>query len=173
MDQTTRNRIRTAGEAALTVKKLGTPEDIHLVYDIYAETQTKAGQKPCKEKYFHELHDKLGEYSVIFGAYEGETLVGMLWLGLSETVAVELYSGVNSRGEELAAHFGLRWEAIRRVKQWGIPTYDIGGVNPQDETDVKQGFGHVFTDYGTFVLPLSPLYSVWARASRNRKTYAS
>lgn len=172
MTQATREQIRRAGEASLTIKKLSAPEDISLAYKLYRENEAQQARKPLKEKYFHELYDKLGEYGALFGAYADNELVSMIWLGLSEAEAVELYEGTSARGQAIAADYGLRLEVIRRVKQWGIPLYDIGGTNPQHEEDPKQGFGHALTDYGTFVLPLSPLYSLWARASRNRTNYA-
>lgn len=172
MDQLTRDRIRTAGQANLQVKKIGNPDDIAACYDLYREVCSRRGEKPYREKYFSELHDKLGEFSAIFGIYEDGVLLSFVWLALSETVAVELYGGISKRGYELAADYGLRWDVIRRVKQWGIQSFDIGGVDAQNEADAKRGFGSQLTDRGTFVLPLSPFYSIWSKASRNRTRYA-
>lgn len=172
IDKLSREHIRTAGQANLTVKKLGNPEDITACYGLYKDSCSHRGEKPYKEKYFHDLQDKLGEFSVLFGAYENETLVSFLWLMTSETVAVELYDGISARGLELSAQYGLRWEAIRRIKQWGVAGYDLGGVNPQDDKDQKRGFGGQITERGTFVLPMSAFYSLWNRAGRNRGRYA-
>ncbi len=172
MDQNTRDHIRTASAAELTIKKLGNPEDIDACYQLYRESLNRRGDKPHKQKYFHDLNDKLGEFSVVFGAYEGETLLGFLWLATSETVAIELYSGNTARGLEVSADYGLRWEAVRRIKQWGVKTYDIGGIDPKNENDMRRGFGSEFTDRGTFVLPTSPFYSLWQRAVRSRSNYA-
>ena len=169
MSKETRENLRIAGQSSLTVKRIVTPEGITECYQLYAAAQTGAG-KPYKEKYFQDLHDKLGEFSVLLGAYEDEALVSFIWLAVSETSAFELYSNTSVRGKELAAIYGLRWEAIRRVKQWGVPTYDVGGV--ASETDEKYGFGSQLSTSGTFVLPLSPFYNLWNKASRNRSTYA-
>lgn len=169
ISQEAREHLRTAGTAALTVKKIGSPEDIRACYDLYRESTEAKGGKPYKEKYFQELSDKLGDFSALFGAFEGDTLVSFIWLAVSEFTAVELYRGTSARGIELDAEYGLRWEIIRRIKQWGIPTYDIGGV--LGETDTRHGFGTEFTDFGTFVLPLSPFYRLWAKASRSRERY--
>lgn len=169
MSPETREHLRTAGTAALTVKKMGNPEDIAACYELYRAAATTQSRKPYKEKYFHELNDKLGEFSVLFGAFEGDTLVSFIWLALSESTAVELYRGNTDRGAELDAEYGLRWEAIRRVKQWGVPSYDVGGF--KDDTDTRYGFGSEFTNLGTFVLPLSPFYRLWAKASLSRERY--
>lgn len=169
MDKETREHLRVAGTAALSVKKLGNPEDISACYELYKADTEASGGKPQKEKYFHDLNDKLGDFSVLFGAFENDVLVSYIWLGVSEYTAVELYRGTSARGRELDAEYGLRWEIIRRTKQWGIPTYDVGGI--EGDTDSRHGFGTNFTDFGTFVLPLSPFYRLWAKASRSRKSY--
>lgn len=168
MSPETREHLRTAGQSSLTVKRVGTPEGISECYQLYLASH-KGTEKPYKEKYFQDIHDKLGEFSVVLGAYENEELVSFLWLAISETMAFELYSGTSSRGHELAAPYGLRWESIRRVKQWGVPVYNLGNIG--DESDEKRGFGNETTRCGTFVLPLSPFYSLWARASRSRSRY--
>lgn len=173
MDQKTRDRIRVAGQEGLHVKKLANPVDVSACYQLYKESCGRRGEKPYKEKYFHDLQDKLGEFSVIFGIYEQDTLLSFLWLAVSETVAVEIYSGISSRrGFETAADFGLRWEAIRRIKQWGVSLYDVGGTDPSNEADMKRGFGNQYIDRGTFVLPMSPMYNIWKKASRDRSHFA-
>lgn len=169
MSQETREHLRAAGSSALTVKKIGNPEDISICYELYKDSLGSEAGKAYKEKYFEEVADKLGEFSVLFGAFEDDMLVSFIWLAISESNAVELYRGSSARGEELNAEYGLRWEAIRRVKQWGVPVYDVGGFT--HDSDPRQGFGTDITEFGTFVLPLSPFYSVWARASRNRTRY--
>lgn len=169
MSPENREHLRTAGTAALTVKKMGNPEDIAACYELYRETAAVKSHKPYKEKYFHDLSDKLGEFSVLFGAFEDDTLVSFIWLAVSESTAVELYRGSSARGIQLDAEYGLRWEAIRRVKQWGVPSYDVGGF--KEDTDPRHGFGSELTNFGTFVLPLSSLYRVWTRAIRSRERY--
>ena len=169
MNKDTREHLRVAGTAALTVKKLGNPDDISACYALYKTGVEATGGKPHKEKYFQELNDKLGEFSALFGAYEDEQLVSCIWLGVSEFTAVELYRGTSVRGFELDAEYGLRWEIIRRTKQWGIAAYDVGGV--EGDLDTRFGFGNEFTTFGTFVLPLSPFYRLWAKASRSRTSY--
>jgi lipid II:glycine glycyltransferase (peptidoglycan interpeptide bridge formation enzyme) len=168
MSPETREHLRTAGQSLLSVKRVGTPEGITDCYQLYLASH-QGSEKPYKEKYFQDLHDKLGEYSVVLGAYEDETLVSFIWLAVSETMAFELYTGTSARGHELAASYGLRWEVIRRVKQWGVPVYDVGGI--RGESDEKRGFGTETSQCATYVLPLSPFYSIWARASRNRSRY--
>lgn len=168
MTPETREHLRTAGQSSLAVKRVGTPEGIAECYQLYLASYT-GSDKPHKEKYFQDIHDKLGEFSVVLGAYENDVLVSFLWLAVSETKAYELYSGTSERGRELAAPYGLRWESIRRVKQWGVPSYDLGALT--SEFEEKRGFGNETKSCGTFILPLSPFYSIWAKASRNRSRY--
>ena len=171
MTADTRERIRTADAARLAIKKLGNPEDISSCYQIYKDSVSKQTGKPYREKYFHDLHDKMGEFSIIFGAYDGEILVSFIWIIISESVAVELYMGTSVNGKNLASNYGLRWEAIRRIKQWGVPKYDIGGIDESGEEE-KSEFGGTITHRGTYVLPLSPFFSLWEKATRSRKRYA-
>ena len=170
MSPETRERLREAGSAVLTVKKIGNPEGIAACYRLYKNTSSPQRNTIRNEKYFHELHDKLGEFSALFGAFEGDSLVSFIWLAISESTAVELYRGNTPQGTQLCAEYGLRWEAVRRVKQWGIPTYDVGGF--YDDTDSRYGFGSEYTTFGTFSLPLSPFYTIWTRTSLGRNRYS-
>lgn len=169
MSATVREHIRTAIGTGLTCKKLGNPDDIAACYRLYTQSPRATPGKPLKEKYFHDLSDKLGEFSALFGAYDGEELVSFLWLTLSEMSAVEIYRGATTRGRDIQADAWLRWEVIRRIKQWGVGHYDVGGV--ANEADTLAGYGAHLNRFGTFELPLSPLYGVWARAGRRGRSH--
>lgn len=172
MDQATREKIRHAATYDITVKKLTSPEDVEACVELYRSHTSERGEKVYKETYYRALEEKMGDFSALFGAYENDTLVAFSWLMLSESVALELYDGESKRGKEIEAAAALRWDVIRRVKHWGIPTYDIGGLGQNAEGSSKAGFGALTTKFvGTFVLPLSPLYGLWARTRRAGKHF--
>lgn len=164
-----RDAIREAGKHKLTIKRIGNPDDITDCLEIYKQTAERHAFHIRKDQYYYDLQNKLGENSAIFGCYDGDQLVAFLWLALSESVALELYSGASERGIELQTEQLLRWETIRRMKQWGIDSYDLGGIT-DNENDLSRGFGTNTFDYaGTFDVPMSPLYSLWKRVVRMRK----
>lgn len=159
-----RDQIRDAAQVGVTVRKIGNPEDITACLALLKAASRRHGFRLHKDAYYHDLHDKMGEYSVVFGAFEHDELVGFLWQVTSETVAFSLNGAVSLRGEELHADRLLQWEAVRRFRQWGVATYDIHERTVGDadhDTDFKTArYDHA----GTFDLPLSPLYSLWSRS---------
>lgn len=164
MSKKTRQYIRKSAGDGLVVKKIGNPDDITACLEIYKETADRAKFNLHKEQYYYDLHNKLGENSVIFGCYEGSQLVSFLWLAISESVAFELYGGVNARGQELRANYTLKWEAIRRTKQWGIERYDLNGLINDGISNFKRGFAsHENELAGTYELPMSWLYPLWSK----------
>ena len=169
MSSEVRDAIREAGNQQLTIKRIGNPDDITDCLDIYKQTAERQAFHLRKDQYYYDLQNKLGENSALFGCYENDQLVAFLWLALSESVAFELYGGASERGMELQAAQLLRWETIRRMKQWGIDTYDLGGVTDH-ENDTARGFSaDTFDHTGTFDIAMSPLYSLWRRVVRMRK----
>lgn len=169
MSQEVRDAIREAGNQELTIKRIGNPDDITDCLDIYKQTAERQAFHLRKDQYYYDLQNKLGENSALFGCYENNQLVSFLWLALSESVAFELYSGASEHGVELKAEQLLRWETIRRMKQWGIDTYDLGSVTDH-ENDSARGFSaDTFDHAGTFDIAMSPLYSLWRRVVRMRK----
>lgn len=155
MSKKTRQYIRKSTSDGVTVKRIGNPEDIDACLKIYKETARRAKFSLHKDSYYRSINDKLGDHSVIFGAYANGELVSFLWLALSESVAFELYGGVTESGQELRANYALKWEAIRRCKQWGVETFAT------TFEDGEENFGGQVVNNGSFVLPLSPLYSLW------------
>lgn len=164
MNQSARDRLREATSHSLTLRRIGNPDDITECLEIYKEVAARNRFNLHKDQYYYDLQNKLGENSCIFGCYEEGVLVGYIWLALSESVAFELFSASNARGEDLKAIDALRWEAIRRTKQWGIEHYDTNAAD-----DTFESFStNTFTHAGTFDLPLSSTYKLWRWALRMR-----
>lgn len=175
MSQETRAHIRQAAGNNLTIKKLGNPDDVTACLDIYKQTAEREGFKLHKDQYYYDLHDKMGDHSVIFGCFDDqESLIAFVWLVVTEAVAFELYDGASQRGQELAADYAVKWEAIRRIKQWGVGRYDLNGLLGDQYDAFKKGFApHTDRQAGTFDLALSPLYGLWYRSLRIRSSFKS
>ena len=80
---------------------------------------------------------ELNSNSLIFGAYINNELVGFLWLAISESVAYQMYSGINEVGAKNRVNYALRWHDITKAKEWGLKDYDFGFYISDVDTDQK------------------------------------
>src|SRR5690606_1611683 len=91
-------------------------------------------------------------------------VVAFVWLAMTREVAFELYGGMNEEGKKLRANYTLKWEAIRRSKEWGVSVYDMNGLLNDGVSEFKRGFaGHETLLAGSYEKQLSPLYPLWAK----------
>ena len=163
MAKKTRQYIRKSG-ADVTIKQVKRREEIEACLEVYRQTAARAGFNLHADQYYFDVFAQMQDYSPIFAAYEGDTIVSFLWLAISETSAYELYGGMTDRGQELRANYALKWHAIRKVKEWGLERYDFGGLVAGGVSNFKQGWSKEVTTFaGSFDRPLSPLYSVWSK----------
>lgn len=165
MTKKTRQYIRKSEREGLKVKRVKARGDVAKCLEIYHQTASRAKFPLHSDEYYYDVHELLGESSVIFAAYEGNTPVAFVWLVVSATTAFELYGGMNDRGQELRANYMLKWHAIRTCREWGIDRYDMNGLLNDGVSTFKQGFAsHEDMLAGTYDYPLSPLYTVWSKA---------
>lgn len=164
MTKKTRQYIRKSEGSGVEVRMAKTPEDIAACLVIYKQTAQRAGFDLHGDHYYEDIFRLLGDHSQVFMAvYEGR-VVAFLWLAVSEATAFELYGGMNDEGQQLRANYTLKWEAIRRTKEWGVARYDMNGLLNDGVSKFKQGFAsHETMLAGTYEKPLSPLYVVWAK----------
>jgi peptidoglycan pentaglycine glycine transferase (the first glycine) len=104
----------------------------------------------------------MADFSQLFASYVDGEPVAFLWLAISADSALELYGGMNDKGQELRVNYALKWHAIRKCKEWGLTRYDFGGLLEGGVTTFKMGWAVGETDLaGTFDKPLSVNYSTW------------
>ncbi len=164
MSKKTRQYIRKSAKEALKIKRIKLPEDIAKCLTIYKQTAKRARFALHDDLYYQDLHEKLGDSSVIFAAFHDEKPVAFLWLAISKKTAFELYGGMNEEGQDLRANYMLKWHAITKSKQWGIDRYDMNGLLNDGVMTFKQGFAdHEDMLVGTYDYPLSGLYNVWTK----------
>lgn len=162
MTKKTRQYIRKSEREGLRVRQVRSHADIAACLAIYHETASRAKFSLHSDQYYYDAHDNLGDSSVIFAAYDGETPVAFVWLALSAETAFELYGGVSEHGQELRANFMLKWHAIRTCRDWGVSRYDMNGLLNDGISTFKRGFAsHENTLVGTYDYALSPLYGIW------------
>ena len=162
MTKKTRQYIRKSGRAGLDIKPVKTHQDIAACLEIYRQTAKRAKFALHDDQYYYDIHDKLGESSQIFAAYEDNRPISFLWLATSRETSFELYGGMNDRGQALRANYALKWHAIVECKRQGIKRYDMNGLLNDGVSNFKRGFAsHENKLAGTYDYPMSQLYPVW------------
>lgn len=165
MTKKTRQYIRKSSGEGVEIRKVKGREELDACLNIYKQTAKRAGFGIHDDQYYYDIFDNLGEFSPVFAAfYEGRP-VAFLWLAISQSVAFELYGGMNDDGQRLRANYALKWHTIQTMKKWGIERYDFNGLLNDGVSTFKQGFAdHEDMLVGTYDKPLSPLYPVWTKA---------
>lgn len=164
MAKKTRQYIRKSAAEGITIKQVKTKEDIDKCLHIYKQTAERAKFNLHSEQYYLDVFHLMNDYSPIFAAYLDGEPIAFLWLAISADFAYELYGGMNDDGQRLRANYALKWHAIRKVKEWGISSYDFGGLVVGGVSVFKQGWTDQETTFaGTFDLPLSPAYTLWSK----------
>lgn len=164
MAKKTRQYIRKSAAEGITIKPVRTKEELEKCLHVYKQTAKRAGFNLHSDQYYLDVFNQLGDHSPVFAAYlEGEP-IAFLWLAISADTAYELYGGMNDDGQRLRANYALKWHAIRKMKEWGISSYDFGGLVVGGVSIFKQGWTDEPTVLvGTFDKPLSPAYSLWSK----------
>jgi len=170
MKQKTRYNIRLAGRKGVTVR-VGTADDLIMLYRMYAETSLRDGFTIRDEDYYQSVWRT-------FLAQDEPTCLPLIAEVDGEPVAALMLFHFASRayymhGMSYATHrnkmptYLLQWEAIKYAKSVGCKVYDLWGA-PEvfDESDsmwgvfrFKRGLGgDVLRTIGAYDLPIRPLY---------------
>ncbi|MDJ0356166.1 peptidoglycan bridge formation glycyltransferase FemA/FemB family protein [Paenarthrobacter sp. PH39-S1] len=164
MTKKTRQYIRKSGREALSYRRVSR-EELPGCLAVYRMTAERAGFGIHADGYYLDIFDNLGEHSPVFAAFDGDEVVAFLWLATSAGTAFELYGGMNDAGQNLRANFTLKWTAITAMKERGVRRYDFNGLLNDGVSQFKFGFAdHEDILAGTWDMPLSRLYPVYARA---------
>lgn len=161
MVKKTRQYIRKSAADGIQVKRVRSIQDVETCLDIYKETAQRAGFNLHSRQYYMDVWQQMGDHSPIFAAYHDGQIVAFLWLAVSEDVAFELYGGMNDAGQKLRANYALKWQTVQKMKEWGVRSYDFGGLVAGGVSNFKQGWADPTTLVGTYDFPLSSLYGTW------------
>ncbi len=163
MAKKTRQYIRKSS-AEVSISQVRSSEELEACLELYRQTGKRAGFNLHSDQYYRDIYGQLKDHSPIFIARSGSEIVAFLWLAISADTSYELYGGVNETGQTLRANYALKWHAIRKVKEWGISSYDFGGMVAGGVSIFKQGWASVETEFvGTYDKPLSKFYVIWNR----------
>lgn len=179
MKQKTRYNIRLAQRKGVTVR-LGSREDLDLLYQMYAETSLRDGFVIREEGYYRAVWDSLmaaGLAEPLIAEVEGEAVdpaVAAVIVFRFGRTAWYQYGMSLDRHRERMPNYLLQWEAMLRAKAHGCQVYDLWGAPDEfNESDsmwgvfrFKEGLGgQVVRHIGAWDLPVNPLlYSLYAQA---------
>jgi lipid II:glycine glycyltransferase (peptidoglycan interpeptide bridge formation enzyme) len=178
MKQKTRYNIRLASRKGLTVR-LGTLDDIGLLYQMYAETSIRDGFVIRSKDYYKYIwgsfirnqhldqgisfldHDQPIAEPLIAEA-DGEPVAAVILFRFARKAWYMYGMSRKAHREKMPNHL-LQWEAMRRAKAAGCHTYDLWGApdsyNQNDPLwgvyQFKEGLGGSIIRYlGAWDLPI-------------------
>ena len=174
MKQKTRYNIRLAERKGITIR-LGTREDVSMLYRMYAETAVRDGFVIRDESYYRKTWEAFLEFpdtpasiensrvqadqdhpvaEALIAEFEDAPVAGLLQFRFGGK-AWYLYGMSRDLHREKMPNHLLQWEAIRRAKSAGCRIYDLWGA-PEvfDRSDslagvyrFKAGLGGQYTRY--------------------------
>jgi peptidoglycan pentaglycine glycine transferase (the first glycine) len=183
MKQKTRYNIRLASRKGVTVR-IGTDDDLELLFQMYAETSLRDGFIIRNEEYYKSLwgifigvnqrleqeedtdvHNKPIAEPLI-AEVGGEPVAAVIIFRFAK-MAWFMYGMSRAVHREKMPNYLLQWEAMRRAKAAGCHIYDLWGApdvyNDSDPLwgvyQFKEGFGGTFVQHiGAWDLPIKPYY---------------
>ncbi len=162
MSKKTRQYIRKSQGEGITVRKASSASDIAACLAIYKSTAKRAGFMLHEDAYYQDIFQMLGDDSPVYMAEREGRVVAFLWPVVTESVAFELYGGMNEEGQASRANYFLKWQVIQSMKAAGVKRYDVNGLLNDGVTSFKKGFIPDETMMaGTFETGLSPPYIMW------------
>lgn len=164
MSRTTRSNVRKNLKSDLKFRRVAGEEELEKILAIYHETASRAGFGIHSDAYYRDIWRFLGEDSPIVAAFDDGEPVAFVWIARSAGTAFELYGGVTAAGQKARANYGVKWAAFTEMKADGCTRYDLNGLLNDGISDFKKQFApHENLLAGTWELPLSPLYPVYAK----------
>jgi lipid II:glycine glycyltransferase (peptidoglycan interpeptide bridge formation enzyme) len=156
MKQKTRYNIRLAEKKGVSVR-VGTLDDLVMLYKMYAETSVRDGFVIRDETYYQTVWQSFMEHSASNGQPLSEPLiaevdgepVAAIFVFYFGGRAYYIYGMSREAHREKMPAYLLQWEAIKRAKKYGCKVYDLWGAPDEfNENDsmwgvfrFKEGFG--------------------------------
>jgi peptidoglycan pentaglycine glycine transferase (the first glycine) len=147
MKQKTRYNVRLAGRRGVELR-IGTVDDLPMLYRMYAETSLRDGFVIRDESYYQTVwrtfmqpstFDLQPKAEPIIAEVDGEP-VAAVWVFYFGQRAYYVYGMSRDAHREKMPTYLLQWEAMRRAKAAGCTAYDLWGA-PEvfDESDSMWG----------------------------------
>jgi lipid II:glycine glycyltransferase (peptidoglycan interpeptide bridge formation enzyme) len=149
MKQKTRYNVRLAEKKGVHVR-VGTLDDLVMLYKMYAETSARDGFVIRDETYYQTVWQSFMEYSAGAGQPLSEPLiaevdgepVAAIFVFYFGNRAYYIYGMSREVHREKMPAYLLQWEAIKRAKRYGCKVYDLWGA--PDEFNKNDSMWRVF-----------------------------
>jgi len=174
MKPKTRYNLRLASRKGITVR-IGSQEDLGLIYKMYAETSLRDGFVIRPESYYRQVWSDFmdaGMAELLIAETEDEPVAGLV-LFLFAGQAWYLYGMSREAHREKMPNYLLQWEAMRRAKLHSCTHYDLWGA--PDVFDAKDSLwgvyrfkdglgGKVIRTIGAWDYPVQPwIFTLYTR----------
>jgi lipid II:glycine glycyltransferase (peptidoglycan interpeptide bridge formation enzyme) len=139
----TRNHIRKAQRAGVTVEVRADVEAVDVFHPLFQETVQRSGFVGRDLAYHRAVIDHLGSSTPIvtlLARVEGEAVAGMVAVAAGPRL-VYLFGGSSLRHARHQPAYLMHWEAIRWGLSHGCAVYDMWGV-PNHEDPAAPGAGY-------------------------------
>lgn len=177
MSQNTRRKVRTAEKKGVTVR-VGTPDDLSTLYDLYKMTGERDQFLIRPAEYYEKAWRdfmQAGLAHVLIAEVEGVAIAHVILFHFGRTCWY-FYGASSNEERNRMPNYLLQWEAIKWAKRQGYQIYDMWGAPDKfDESDsmwgvyeFKRGFRGDVTRYiGAWdYMPSSLLYALYTRARK-------
>ncbi|MGA2505258.1 MAG: peptidoglycan bridge formation glycyltransferase FemA/FemB family protein [Anaerolineales bacterium] len=151
MKQKTRYNIRLAQKKGVTVR-VGTADDLPLMYRMYAETSVRDGFLIREEGYYQTVwrtfmgvppsNNNLQPFTEPLIAEVGSEVVAAVSMFYFAGQAIYLFGMSRAAHREKMPNYLLQWEAMRRAKSLGCRIFNLWGA--PDEFNESDGLWGVF-----------------------------
>ena len=143
MKQKTRYNIRLAEKKGVMVR-VGTQEDLAMLYEMYAETSVRDGFVIRDEGYYRTVWETFMSSEEptcepLIAEVEGELVAAIFVFYFAGRAYYVFGMSRNAHREKMPAYL-LQWEAMKRAKARGFGMYDLWGApDVFDESDSMWG----------------------------------
>ncbi len=152
MKQKTRYNVRLGPEKKGLDIRLGTSDDMRMLYDLYAETAQRDDFIIRPFEYYHKAWGAFMDAGLavpIIAEFQGDAIAHVIIFGFGGR-AWYFYGASSDRERHRMPNYALQWAAIQWAKSVGMLVYDFWGApdNFSDPDDplagvfkFKEGFG--------------------------------
>ncbi len=175
------HRRNTRLAARRVVTSIEGPEAFEEFWQLFEETNRRARLMQHSKTYYQtvlkQMNQPLGRAFICISRLDGKALAAGLFVAFAGKVDY-LYGGSSRENSSAKAPSGMHWGAINWGIENGYRIYDLWGVPRKSEGShaagidaFKEGFGGSRVRFPAYDVALSPLYGVFNKALRLRRSW--
>lgn len=134
LDKKWRNQLSAAERKGLAIVEGSSGDAFRRFCALYRQMwRRKKFHTNVSIEEFEQIQERLPEphkMRVLICEHEGEPVAGLVCSAIGES-AIYLLGATNDEGMKVKASYLLQWATIQRLKESGIRSYDLGGIDPE------------------------------------------